>query len=325
MDFVRRLEAEEILIPRFQRNYVWSIREASRFIESLLLGLPVPGIFLANEPQTNKQLVIDGQQRLKTLQFFRSGFFNPKPEEKKQGVFALQKVQKAFSGKTYATLQERDRRRLDNSIIPATIVKQLAPSGSDTSLYHIFERLNSGGRKLTAQEIRVAIYHGPLINSVHNLNSYESWRKIFGKINPRLKDQEMILRFLALYYGAERYKRPMSEFVNAFAGSHRDPGPAFLKGAEQAFKNVIDLVYSALGAVAFRPERAINAAVFDSVMVGLARKLETDSHPEPSGVKKAYRKLLQQKDYQEKVSRSTADEAFVKARLASATRAFREL
>src|SRR5689334_5241894 len=72
---VRRLNRKEILIPQFQRGYVWRLPEASRFVESLLLGLPVPGVFFAIEPTTNKLLVIDGQQRLKSLQFFYEGVF----------------------------------------------------------------------------------------------------------------------------------------------------------------------------------------------------------------------------------------------------------
>ena len=72
---VGRLRRGDIIIPPFQRDYVWRQPEASKFIESLLLGLPVPGVFFATDPNTNKQLVIDGQQRLKTLLFFYDGFF----------------------------------------------------------------------------------------------------------------------------------------------------------------------------------------------------------------------------------------------------------
>jgi uncharacterized protein with ParB-like and HNH nuclease domain len=75
---IKRLEDDIILVPEFQRKYVWSIVQASRFIESLLLGLPVPGIFMSKELNTNKLLIIDGQQRLKTLQFFYKGIFNKK-------------------------------------------------------------------------------------------------------------------------------------------------------------------------------------------------------------------------------------------------------
>jgi uncharacterized protein with ParB-like and HNH nuclease domain len=86
---VNRLNRGDIYIPPFQRDYVWKQPEASRFIESLLLGLPVPGIFLAVDPASGKQIVIDGQQRLKTLQFFFSGYFNPKPGEASKRVFNL--------------------------------------------------------------------------------------------------------------------------------------------------------------------------------------------------------------------------------------------
>jgi uncharacterized protein with ParB-like and HNH nuclease domain len=84
---VNRLEKDIIFIPPFQRSYVWSINQAPRFIESLLLGLPVPGIFLSKEKNTGKLLIIDGQQRLKTLQYFYTGVFHNRKE------FALQHVQ----------------------------------------------------------------------------------------------------------------------------------------------------------------------------------------------------------------------------------------
>src|SRR5262249_8906843 len=70
---VKRVGSGDIIIPTFQRGYVWSLREASRFVESLLLGLPVPSIFLSKEPESQKLLVIDGQQRLRTLAYFYEG------------------------------------------------------------------------------------------------------------------------------------------------------------------------------------------------------------------------------------------------------------
>lgn len=138
---VRRLRRGEIFIPEFQRNFIWNLVEASRFVESLLLGLPIPGIFLAQDSKTGKLLVIDGQQRLKTLRFFYDGVFNPSPDDRVKRVFRLTNVQKEFEGSTYATLSERDRITLDNSVIHATIVRQEAPPDGDTSMYHIFERL----------------------------------------------------------------------------------------------------------------------------------------------------------------------------------------
>ena len=90
---VRRIQDGSIYVPSFQRAYVWKIQDASRFIESLLLGLPVPGIFLSNEQDTQKLLVIDGLQRLRTLQYFYEGIFAPAKKE-----FALKDVNSNFEG-----------------------------------------------------------------------------------------------------------------------------------------------------------------------------------------------------------------------------------
>jgi uncharacterized protein with ParB-like and HNH nuclease domain len=322
---VRRLQRGDIYIPSFQRGYVWNQRMASRFIESLLLGLPVPGIFLAREQRSNKLVVIDGQQRLKTLKYFYEGYFNPKDDDKTQRVFKLMKVQRQFENQTYATLVEEDRLKLNDSILHATIVKQEAPPDDDTSVYHIFERLNNGGLKLAPQEIRTTIYHGDLVDLLKRLNDYESWRGIFGKKSARLKDQELILRFLSFYFDAARYERPMEEFLNRFARRYQQAPPEFLSKAEHVFKNVIDTVFRSIGEKAFRPERALNAAVFDSVMVGIARRLDRKPIEEYSKIRAAYQGLLDDEDYLKLISQSTAPENNVNARLDKATEAFAEL
>jgi hypothetical protein len=319
---VRRLKRDEIFIPTFQRDYVWKQPEASRFIESLLLGLPVPGIFLAKEPETNKFLVIDGQQRLRSLQYFCDGVFNPKEGERKQRVFELTGVQDRFEGRTYGTLEEPDRLRLDNSILHATVVKQDSPENDDTSIYHIFERLNSAGRLLTPQEIRVALYHGPFVDEIRRLNGLPVWREIFGKPNARLKDQELILRFLALYFDANTYERPMAEFINKFTKRHQKADDAFLAAASSIFQQTITAYHRGLGREAFRPGRTLNAAIFDSAMVGLARRLASDPTLSDDAIAERYRALVADKDYAEATSRSTSDEAFVRTRLRKATEFF---
>lgn len=320
---VNRLRRGDIIIPSFQRDYVWRQPEASKFIESLLLGLPVPGLFFAVDPETSQQLVIDGQQRLKTLLFFYDGYFNPQPTSKTRKVFSLTKVQKPFDGLTYQTLQESDRIRLDTAIIHATTVKQTAPPGDDTSLYHIFERLNSGGRRLTDQEMRLALYHGKLIELTKELNAYPTWRKVFGRTHSRLKDQELILRFLALYHTLSHYHRPLSEFLNKYAGNHRNPTKARLTADADLFRQTIDAFAKALPGKPFRLTTSLNVAVYDSCMVGLAKRITSKTSPPASEkIQKAYKALLADKEYMESVSRSTADPIFVKRRIEKATEAF---
>ena len=317
---IRRLRRNEIFIPPFQRSFIWSLREASKFIESLLLGLPVPGIFLAQEADSGKLFVIDGQQRLKSLLFFYDGVFDPKPEDATQRVFRLTNIEhEDFLGLTYETLAEKDRFNLDNSVIHATVVRQDAPPDDDTSIYHIFERLNMGGRRLYPQEMRCAIYHGSLIDTIQVLNDHQSWRKIFGRPSPRLKDQELILRFLAMYFDGENYTRPLSEFLNKFAGAHRNPDQAFLNEVSKIFTQTIDLFWDALGSRAFRPVRALNAAVFDSATVGLARKIKRSGLPDAGAVTSAYDELLDDSDYVEVVTQSTSLETSVTKRLDKAT------
>ncbi|WP_287128389.1 DUF262 domain-containing protein [Candidatus Cyanaurora vandensis] len=183
---IKRLNHSSIYVPDFQRGFVWKPKQASRFIESLLLGLPVPGIFLSKEKETQKLLVIDGQQRLRTLEYFYNGIFaNTKKE------FYLEGVQKKFEGLTYKTLTE-DRRRLDDSILHATIIKD-EPSDDESGIYYVFERINTGGTYLQPQEIRSAIYHGRFSKFLRTLNENEEWRSIFGSVNKNMRDQELIL------------------------------------------------------------------------------------------------------------------------------------
>ena len=322
---VDRINKDDIIIPSFQRAYVWKQPDASSFIESLLLGLPVPGIFLATEKESNKLMVIDGQQRLRSLQFFYNGFFDPKPNEEKKKIFKLIEVQPQFEGQTYETLTDKDKRRLDNAIIHATIVKQEEPRDGDTSIYHIFYRLNAAGMILKPQEIRRAAFHGPLLDKITELNSHIAWRDIFGKVNKRLKDEELILRFLALYFDANRYEKPMEEFLNSFASRNIKPSEEFLKEVKKVFIDTIDVADKALGVKAFRVVRAVNAAVFDSIMVGIARRLKQGQITDFDSLRQLYEELMKKTDYLKATSKGTSDEAAVALRLDLATKAFSQL
>ena len=248
---VKRVDRGDIYIPEFQRNFVWKMPESSRFIESLLLGLPVPGVFLAQDPETSKMLVIDGQQRLLSLKFFYDGYFNPKEGAKSKRIFKLAKVQDPYNSLTYDTLPEKDRINLDNCVIHATVVKQDSPSDDDTSIYHIFERLNSGGRKLTAQEIRQAVYHGSFLNLIGELNKDESWRNIFGAPNDRMRDHELIIRFFAMFEESKKYKKPMVDFINIYTKKNRHINDDKAKYLSEIFKKTIGLFNNSINGKIF--------------------------------------------------------------------------
>jgi hypothetical protein len=314
---VKRLRNGDIKIPEFQRGYVWPIKQASRFVESLLLGLPVPGIFLSRENETNKLLVIDGQQRLRTLQAFYDGLF---PSTKRE--FSLVDVQDGFEEKTYKTLEEEHRRVLDNSIIHATVVKQADPSDGGSGIYKIFERLNSSGMLLSPQEIRTAIYGGALSACLSDLNKNPEWRKLFGPINKRMRDQELILRFFALARSTEPYARPMKTFLNNFMNENRDIVPDVSKGLAKMFDESVGVVLEHIGPKAFKPVVTFNAAVFDAILIGISNRLERGPIHAFDEIGGAYKRVLADPDFQQWTSRSTADDETVKKRLQMATEAF---
>lgn len=407
---VKRLGKKDVFIPPFQRGYVWTLRQASRFIESLLLGLPVPGIFLAKEKESQKLLVIDGHQRLKTLEYFYLGDF----KEKGEG-FLLKDVQEKFEGKSYKNLVESDRIKLDDSIIHATIVKQEEPSEDISSIYHIFERLNTGGSLLQPQEIRACIYHGEFNELLNQLNTNKNWRSIYGKISERLKDRELILRFFALcyrysftwdkipesdnqrliefltkklgvdwvkrakiekiddgkvirvyteknslmlrlsdektnvyleinghktdefaanmengklnvyYFGYDIYKRPMKSLLNSFMGENRNLDKDSKEELTALFNNTIEIIYKSMGAKSFRPIKALNAAVYDAVMVGVAVRLYKGEIKNLKELNDKYLLLLANPSFQETYKTNTSDEKIVKGRIKYAIDVFKDV
>jgi hypothetical protein len=178
---------------------------------------------------------------------------------------------------------------------------------------------------LKPQEIRRAAFHGPLLDKITELNSHAAWREIFGKVNKRLKDEELILRFIALYFDANIYTKPMEEFLNSFASGHNKPSVEFLKDIEKIFLDTIDMAHKALGAKSFRVVRAINAAVFDSIMVGLARRLNQGPITDIASLKVAYATLMKNPEYLKATSKGTSDEATVAFRLDLSTKAFSQI
>ena len=318
---VKRLRDGSIYVPSFQRGFVWDLKDASRFVESLLLGLPVPSIFLSKESDSGKLLVVDGQQRLSSLKYFYDGVWEPT-----QVTFSLRGVDKTFEGKTYQTLRDEDRRRLDDAILHATVFKQDEPTDDESGVYQVFERLNSGGKKLTPHEIRSAVFHsGPMRLLLQDLNKDEHWRKIYGPDDPRMRDQELILRFLAFYYDSPYYKSPLVFFLNRFMKHHRDLLPARAKEMANLFALTVEAVFRAVGPGAFRPSRALNAAVFDSVMVGVTRRLSKNRILDSARLKQAYDDLVKNPLFLEACGRGTAGEERVRERLRLADEAFSQI
>jgi hypothetical protein len=315
---VKRIDAGDIYVPDFQRDFIWTKKQSDRFVESLLLGLPVPGIFLARDEDTKRLLVLDGQQRLRTLRDFYRGVIRGRE-------FVLEEVQPRFRGRGYQTLDEDDRRRLDDSILHATVVRQDNPEEDQSSIYYLFERINTGGTALAPQEVRFALYQGEFNDLLGELNELAAWRNVYGKKSTRKKDQELILRFFAFKHARDDYERPMEKFLSDFMASNRHLQRYDGERLRRDFGETIDLVDDALGRKAFRPAQTINAAVFDAVMVGIAERLTRGAIDNTESIRATYDGLLQDDEFAQLFSRATADNERVQERMRRAIEAFAEL
>ena len=310
---VRRMNNGDIEIPAFQRGLVWDKARASRFIESLLLRLPVPGIFLYREGDSQKQQVIDGQQRLLSLCHFYSGRFKGK-------LFTLTGLRTRFNGMQYSDLSHADRRKLDDAIIHATIIRQDKPDDGGSSQYALFERINTTATPLTPQEIRASIYPGAFSQLLADLNENLDWRLLFGTPHKRRRDEELILRFFALYYCGDNYWQPMKGFLNTFMSKNRALESLSPDEMRDLFEKTVGAIRAGIGPKAFKLHRAVNAALYDAVMVGVARRLAT--HDSAKDFRYAYEHLINDNVFTESLDVRTSNEASVEKRLRMATDAF---
>jgi hypothetical protein len=325
---VRRLNRGDVVVPtfghsgdqpietaRFQRGFVWTRPQMDRFIESLLLEYPIPGIFLVRQAD-KRYLVLDGQQRLSTLAAFYAGIHDKRE-------FALHNVANDFKALTYETLPAELRRTLDSTFIQATIVETDGSTESLDAVYQVFERLNSGGTQLTPHEIRVALYAGPFIEFLTALNDDPSWRELYGRRSPRLRDQEVVLRVVALYVSPGTYKRPLKKFLNDFVGENRYLNSIDSGQVEELFHEACRLIAADAGPPALRwQSRQVNAAFSEAILIGLMRRLDSVEPISTAQVAAVIASLQVDANLGPAIVRATADEESVRTRLAIATRAF---
>lgn len=306
----------DIQVPDFQRNFVWKIKQSSLLIESFLLGLPVPQVFFYVDDE-NKSLVIDGQQRILSVVYYLDGYFGSESIHGKKQVFRLQGLAPSspFFRKRFDELSDAHQRKLKSAVLRAINIRQLAPHGETTSVYHIFERLNTGGTPLTAQEIRNCVFRGGLLDLLGNLNRDRSWRKIVGKNNldKHQKDVELILRVFALTYFFDVYEKPLKEFLNKSVARERDGDSARAKKFQDKFPSVAKTIADSLGTKPFHIRGPLNSSALDAVFAVLMSARAT-----PPDLKPRFRRLIADKIFEQTTFVSTSDASVVKLRLETA-------
>lgn len=293
------IESGAVKIPGFQRNYVWDRVRASKLIESLIMGIPVPQIFLYEQAR-NKFLVIDGQQRLMTIYYFMKRRF-PLRERRvelrtifdKHGSIPdaiiaddsyfedfklklsnkLPNLKNKFNGLNYATLGDY-KIQFELRTIRNIVVKQNSPSDDDSSMYEVFNRLNTGGVNLRPQEIRTSMYHSNFYDMLYRVNQDVQWRFLIQDDEPdiHMKDIEVLLRAFAMLIEGASYSPSLVRFLNQFSRkceTNTDAQNAYLGS----------LFYSFLGASEALPRNAFvnernnrfNIALFEATFAGVCR------------------------------------------------------
>lgn len=303
--YVDHWDKNELIVPDFQRKYVWDRIKASKLIESFLIGLPVPGTFLYKQKSKSGFLIIDGQQRITSVIRFIKGTFE-------ENVFRLKNVHERYEGKSFSDLSEDDQFKLRGSVLRATIIQQINPL-DDTSIYQIFERLNTGGVNLNPMEVRQCVSYGPFVAALKKMNEDEDWRAIIGqdKIDKRLRDVELVLRCIALSESGAEYEKPMKGFLNKYMESHRGGDDDFVDMIDN-FGRTTAYVREHLGDKPFHLRGRLNYGALDSIMAATL----ADVAPEDLGDK--FADLLSDADYMDSITYNTSDESVVEARLQKA-------
>lgn len=325
-EIISMYEEDELIKPELQRKYVWTKMEASRFIDSILLGLPVPSIFFAKEPNET-MLIIDGFQRIMTVFDYVKGIFSGDGK-----IFKLsntENINSRWRGKAFAELEVEEKRRIRNTTIHAIIFEQKYPR-NDTGMFQVFERINTGGRTLKAQEIRNCVYQGKCNDLLFRLNKNKDWREILGTQDEdsRMADLELILRFFAMSELINRTEVNnkqinLAKYLNDYMGDKTKESNVEIAKMEKKFVNMVKACRNVFGDNAFKNLKGdldgftnkINPALFDAISVATAYAIERGVFDENTDYMSRYVEILKKEEFKELISRRTTNVANILARI----------
>lgn len=284
-----------VLDPIFQRRRVWDEARSSRLVESVLLEVPIPVLYLA-EGRDGTLEVIDGQQRLSSLFRFLDNQYSLR------SLRALPHL----NGKLFRDLDTPLQAQIEDYAIRVVVFRK----ESDENLrFEIFERLNTGAVPLNAQELRNCVYRGPYNDLLIELSTDPTYRKLLRIDAPekRMRDVEYVLRFAAFWHSTYlKYKPSMARFMNEDMRTYRNIGQEDAEKLTKAFKNSVALVWSLLGEKAFRrfypggerdpngrwePQR-FNAALYDILMFSFADADKNQIMGRLDSIREAYINLM---------------------------------
>ena len=222
--------------PDYQRDYVMDVKIASRLIESVLLNIPIPTVYLCEELD-GRFSIIDGQQRMTSFVKYLKNEFALK------GLEELSEL----NGKKFSELEKTLQRTLKSCTLNSIILTK----ESQELKYEIFARLNQGSIRLKPQELRNCIYRGTLNNMIEEIAKNNRYlNDLFLENNKRKNYQEYILRFFALR-NFNDYSSSMTKTMNNFMIKHQNADEQEIKEFKELYNRTIDIIKQVFGSTAF--------------------------------------------------------------------------
>ncbi|MGO9246494.1 MAG: DUF262 domain-containing protein [Verrucomicrobiia bacterium] len=230
--------------PEFQRHVVWKVPSQTRFIDSLIKGLPIPSMCFSHDYSTGKWQVIDGLQRITSIIKFL--------DEENWRLSNIADIDPLIAGKS--TRDFRDPKsplnklfsRVQDITIPVNVIRCDYKKASHTNfLFTIFHRLNTGGMRLTNQEIRNCIYTGELNMLLIELSDGETWARLVAtksRNSDRFQGEELILRFFAFCDNLQNYTGRLARFLNDYMRENRNPGSEWIENKRVLFNRTAKLL-----------------------------------------------------------------------------------
>lgn len=266
-----------VIHPIFQRHFVWNSQQKSQLIETILTGLIMPVIYVYQEVDSNKLLVIDGQQRLTTIKKFINN------------EFKLTGLQKNFlNGFYYYDLPDKYKNRINNYTIRTVKIFNV---NSNEVLFSLFKRFNTGATRLNSQELRNCVYSGKFNSLIKTLSTYPPFISLFKeKEIDRMQKEECVLRFCAFYENFDLYKADTNKFLDNYFEeklemNHLSNEIFEIKTNDlvSKFKKSIDLSIAVFGQNAFKccttgnknnkiNYKTFSKSVYDLQMLGFANQ-----------------------------------------------------
>jgi uncharacterized protein DUF262 len=295
-DLLRMYKEKQLDIqPDFQREIVWSNRMQTRLVDSLVKQLPIPSLCISLDYKTQERFVIDGLQRIATIVKFLDA--EPTNEWK---LSKLDDIDDRISGKSNLFIKSKYQElfnKVQNTVLPITVLRcDYSKKNHMHYLFTIFHRLNTGGSKLSNQEIRNCIFNGPFNSFLKEAVEYDNYRGLFNidstKVD-RFSNEELILRFIAFTYAKENYRGKLARFLNDFMDKYRNAGDESIIAFNTLFQKTIDVIFKKI--LSLKPLPKLSKATTEALFVGIARNIKNLENEDNRSLQKKY-KLLREDD-----------------------------